>query len=743
MALLLVLANESIGAASGPGPLPQSNLMLYTNGYVTAAALAPDGSIVFGGEFTSVNGTPRGNIARLTPDGTLDSAWNPMADNAIFALSVDGDGNVYAGGWFTNIGGQQRSGIAKLSGYGSGQADPDWAPKISGNGSVYALALDGEGSLFAGGNFSSINGESFVTKLATSGSGISDAPWSAAANDAVTALAMGPEHTLFVGGNFTAIGGQARAGIAKLASVGSGAADPDWNPGVDGTVRTLAVTSDGSVFAGGYFLNAGGASHPHLVKLAGSGIGAPDATWNVTADGNVYVLTLDATGNLYAGGDFYSIGGQYRRGVARLRTAGSGAADASWNVAADNDVAAIVATNDGRISLGGYFTRIAGQDRRGFALLSSDAAVLPALDVELPGTIGALAKQADGGVIAGGLFFRAGPYIRHNLLRIQPDGNLDTDWAPTTDNEVMSLAIGNDGSIFVGGDFSTVNGQSTGSIAKLQADQSGSISPWSSPGFYGEVHSLVLDETGALYAGGLFSRIYGGPDNLTLAKFNAAYGYYDASWSPTSDGVVLSLALGESGNSLFVGGFFMHVDNELRQGLAKVDASSGALDTAWTPQTDSEVDAMVVDGKGSIYVGGEFHNIGGVTQPYLARLSTTGSGIVDPTWTPTLTGNYYNTGLQAMALDSLGGLVIGGRFDNVSGVSRANLARISTAGSGTPDPTWDPQIGGSLFPPLVQALAFDSRANAYVGGQFVSVANQPRNGIAAIPLDSIFANSFE
>jgi hypothetical protein len=113
-------------AASSPAPLPLPNLNLATNGIVFAIAAQPDGGVVFGGEFTSVNGVPRSNIARMQPDGTLDLTWDPSANGRVTALVSDDTGAIYAGGRFFLVSGQSHPFLAKLAGNGSGTAIPDW-----------------------------------------------------------------------------------------------------------------------------------------------------------------------------------------------------------------------------------------------------------------------------------------------------------------------------------------------------------------------------------------------------------------------------------------------------------------------------------------------------------------------------------------------------------------------------------------------------------------------------------------
>lgn len=88
----------------------------------------PDGKILIAGLFTTLspNGGPavtRNHIARLNPDGTLDAAFDPNAHNSnVYAIAVQTDGKILAGGPFTTIGGQTRNYIARL-GATTGSAD--------------------------------------------------------------------------------------------------------------------------------------------------------------------------------------------------------------------------------------------------------------------------------------------------------------------------------------------------------------------------------------------------------------------------------------------------------------------------------------------------------------------------------------------------------------------------------------------------------------------------------------------
>ncbi len=131
------------------------------NGVVRVVVVQPDGKILIGGDFTTLapNGgaaVTRNRIARLNPDGTLDTAFNPNANNTVSAIAVQADGKILAGGSFSganSIGGQARNRIARLDAT-TGLAD-SFNPNA--NNTVSAIAVQADGKILAGGSFSGAN----------------------------------------------------------------------------------------------------------------------------------------------------------------------------------------------------------------------------------------------------------------------------------------------------------------------------------------------------------------------------------------------------------------------------------------------------------------------------------------------------------------------------------------------------------------------------------------------------------
>jgi uncharacterized delta-60 repeat protein len=73
------------------------------NDSVRSLAVQADGKILLGGYFTSLGGATRNRIARLNPDGTLDSTFDPNANSVVYSLAVQADGKILVGGYFTSL----------------------------------------------------------------------------------------------------------------------------------------------------------------------------------------------------------------------------------------------------------------------------------------------------------------------------------------------------------------------------------------------------------------------------------------------------------------------------------------------------------------------------------------------------------------------------------------------------------------------------------------------------------------
>ena len=136
-------------------------------GAVLDIATQDDGKLLIAGFFTEVNRTSRNRIARLRRDGSLDLSFDPGegANDVIDCVGIQPDGKILIGGNFTTIDGVVRNRVARLNVDGS--LDPTFNPGIGPSGQVYgstvygyvySLAIQSNGQIVIGGYFDSVSG---------------------------------------------------------------------------------------------------------------------------------------------------------------------------------------------------------------------------------------------------------------------------------------------------------------------------------------------------------------------------------------------------------------------------------------------------------------------------------------------------------------------------------------------------------------------------------------------------------
>ena len=271
---------------------------------VRALAIAPNGDLYAGGDFTNAGGSGADYIARW--DG---SAWSVVGsatalNGVVYALAFGPDGTLYVGGAFTNAGGVAAAdGIATWNGSA-------WGALGTGTpGFVYALAVASNGTLYAGGTFSDIGGSGADNLGYWNGSTWAVVGSATSLNAFVAALAFAPNGDLYVGGAFTNADGIAEGdGIARW----DGSAWSALGAGLDsGAIAyALAFGSDGTLYVGGDIATAGGQAVSNIASWNGSawsGLGEG-------ANGPIYALAWTPRG-LWAGGQASVVGGVVSPGL--------------------------------------------------------------------------------------------------------------------------------------------------------------------------------------------------------------------------------------------------------------------------------------------------------------------------------------------------------------------------------------------------------------------------------------------
>ena len=308
------------------------------NGDVLALALQPNGQILAGGSFTYVNGVPENCIARLNPDGSLDSAGflngYAGASGAVQAVVCQTDGRVVIGGAFTNVDGTALNHIARLMTDGS--LDTSFAPGPAADAPVYALAetfINGSRRIYVGGAFNTINGGSspnlarlFGGDPYTPGGSLDTAfATGSGPNGPVYALAIYPTNSpfagqLLVGGAFTNINGFALGHVARLNGDGSVDTNFDLNLGANDIVRAIFIQTDGRILIGGDFTNVNGTNLNRIARLNSDGTLDNSFTTNLAGgvNGSVQAIAVQADNRIVLAGQFTRANGVTRNRITRL-----------------------------------------------------------------------------------------------------------------------------------------------------------------------------------------------------------------------------------------------------------------------------------------------------------------------------------------------------------------------------------------------------------------------------------------
>ena len=251
----------------------------YTNSTVFSLALQPDRKILVGGFFTTLGGQSRSYLGRLNADGTVDSSFNPGANNTVLSLALQADGKILVGGAFGTLGGQSRNSIGRLN--ADGTLDSTFNPGAGGGiYGVCSLAVQADGKILVGGDFTALGGQSrnYIGRL--NADGTADASFNPGANNGVSSLALQTDGKILVVGGFTTLGGQSRNCIGRLNA--DGTVDPSFAPGANYGVGSLAVQPDGKILVAGSFTTLAGQARQCLGRLNNS----EPATQSLSYDGS-------------------------------------------------------------------------------------------------------------------------------------------------------------------------------------------------------------------------------------------------------------------------------------------------------------------------------------------------------------------------------------------------------------------------------------------------------------------------
>jgi hypothetical protein len=285
-----------------------------------------------------------------------------------------------------------------------------------------------------------------------------------------------------------------------------------------------------------------------------------------------------------------------------------------------------------------------------------------------------------------------------------------------TDGEVDGITtLGS--TIYLGGSFSHVGLATAGAPVSAANGTANAATPVVS-GNQPSVNAAISDGSGGFYIGGSFSHV-GGVARHDIAHI-LADGSVDPSFNPNASGGIQNEvdALALSGSTLYVGGLFNSIGGLTRHNIAALDTSSGNA-TSWNPNADRIVLTLCVSGS-TVYAGGDFTTIGGQTRNHIAALDANTDTNNATNWDPNA-----DTGVRVLAVSG-STVYAGGDFHSIGGQPRTRIAALNANIDTNNATNWDPNANGPVL-----ALAV-SGSTVYAGGFFTTIGGTARNYIAAL-----------
>jgi hypothetical protein len=354
------------------------------NGTVSALNSDRPNILYVGGNFTGAGGVPGADRIASWNGSTWSAVSSPtsqIANGAVDAIAYDAaSGHLFVGGTFTNAGGNANADF--LAVWDGTSWAPFCSPAPAFGGNVEALQIIGR-TLYVAGSF--VNGagiesadDLLACNLDTGAASSTVDSGAHAFSGTIEALAADSNGTLYAGGGFTNLGGESTAdNVAYLDGSGVGWHSMGSGVGacscaVSGFVRSLTAVGT-NVYVGTDAKDVAGiAQADHVARWNGSSWSAVSAN-TAGNDGwfpesaSIYGLANDGA-NVYATGSFQNANGDPTADFIASFDGGNwhavgsdGAGNGPWS---GNGLA--VAPFEGRLIAGGNFTSAGGDTRARF-----------------------------------------------------------------------------------------------------------------------------------------------------------------------------------------------------------------------------------------------------------------------------------------------------------------------------------------------------------------------------------------
>jgi hypothetical protein len=428
-----------------------------------------------GGDFQSVNGIPRKNLAAINLGSQLLLPWNPDPNGKIYCLSVKGN-SLYVGGDFDSISGIPNKALALYD------TTLNLIPlPINSNINSVTTICSTDSFLVAAVvidtliNFSTIIGLHKLFKFDNQSGQLVSQHSLVGGYDKVIYTLIVTGDSLFIGGNFGLFDGIPRNGFALINIQNDSlfAVDPLVFDTLDNVIINSFFILDNHLYVGGLFSNFEGHQKSNLVSLD-LNTGQPDL-WNPGTGNMVNVISCFDT-IIYVGGSFHIANGKRRDCIAAFNIVTKELLP--WNPSfkeiyySNQPSIECMLISDNRIYVGGLFNLVNGQARNNIASIKLDSNIVLNWNPDVSQRVECL-EAFNNDIYFGGIFDSAGGFLRTGLASSNKLTGIVTNWNPHPAKtlfgyypDIYCLKVFNN-VLYAGGSFDSIGGQKRGSIAAL------------------------------------------------------------------------------------------------------------------------------------------------------------------------------------------------------------------------------------------------------------------------------------
>ncbi|MCD0464571.1 T9SS sorting signal type C domain-containing protein [Flavobacterium sp. ENC] len=679
------------------------------NGKVYSCSILPDRKIIIGGSFTAYNGVSAGRLIRLNADGSADTSFNTTigaTNGIIYKVCPQTDGKIILVGSFTKYNNVTVNRIARI--LPDGALDTSFSTGTGSPLSITDVKILADDKMLLTGNFTVFNGiaANRIVRLFPDGQVDQSFNTGTAFNDDVNAIAIQADGKIIAGGKFTAYNEITANRIIRL--------HPDGTPDTTflsgsglskDAVQVIKIDASGTITIGGSFngfYNNSEVSRLFFLNQDGT---LKNDFYNGSGPESASVLALEsAKGSWYIGGSFSVFDGQNQGRLAKINADGEyDTGYLSAGIGFNNSVLQVLALENKQTMVFGNFNKFNGKYSSKIARLLENGTLDDTFNVGQQGAnnvIKTAVQQVDGKIIFSGNFTRYNESACSRIARILADGTVDEKFNTGSgfNSQVYAMAIQPDQKIIVGGNFSLYNSAPANRIIRLLPSGLPDASFNVGLGANAIIYAILLQPDGKILVGGRFTSFDDHPVS-GLVRLNTN-GSIDSSFNTGTgfDKNVYALNL-QSDQKIIVGGSFLMYNGISQKRILRLHPN-GDLDSTFDSGTGfskGDVLSILIQPDDRILLGGTFSGTY-KTIPSLRIIRLLKTGEYDGSFQAAL-----NNKLHSMSFTADHKLMIGGDFNSVSGISKHRIARLKSCLDKT---VWDGVSWSNGFPSQGKEVVF-------------------------------------